>query len=121
MRWIDIHLSSVLGHADIQGNENADRAAQKALNCDVESCLIPHSNQKPLIATHINDKWQLKWDENINKLHDMQQSVGKPPQIHTWSQWNEMFLSRCCISHSWLIHAYLKGNLPLNVLDISFH
>ena len=34
----DIHLCWVLGHADIRGNKCADRAANKALNCNVEPC-----------------------------------------------------------------------------------
>ena len=64
----DIHLCWVPGHANIRGNERADRAAKKALNCDVEPCLIPHSDLKPLIVTHIKAKWQLEWDGSINKI-----------------------------------------------------
>ena len=52
----NIHLCWVPGHANIQGNERADRAAKKALNCDVKTCLIPHSDLKPLIITHIKSK-----------------------------------------------------------------
>ena len=34
-------------------------------NCDVEQCLIPHSDLNPLIATHIKAKCQHEWDESI--------------------------------------------------------
>ena len=68
------------GHAGIQQNKRADRAAKKALNCNVETCLIPCSDLKPLIATHIKNKCQHEWDENINNLHEIEPS--QPPQIH---------------------------------------
>ena len=108
----DIHLCWVLGHADIQRNERTDRAAKKALNCDVEPCLIPHSDLKPLIATHIKAKWQLEWDESINKLHGIKPSVGKPPQIYTGNRRDQVVLSRCRIGHSWLTHAFLLKGEP---------
>ena len=47
----DIHLCWVPGHAGIQGNKRADQAAKKALNCDVEQCVKPHSD---LINQSIN-------------------------------------------------------------------
>ena len=65
----DFHLCWVPGHAGIQGNTQTDQAAKKVLNCDVGICLIPHSDLKPLIATHIKSKWQHEWDENIYKQY----------------------------------------------------
>ena len=109
----DIHLCWVPGHAGIQGNERADRAAKKALNCDLEPCLIPHSDLKPLIATHIKSKWQHEWNETINKLQEIEPSVGKPPQTHAESRRDQVVLSRCRIGHSWLTHVFLlKGEPP---------
>ena len=37
----NIHLCWVSGHAGIRGNKQADRAANKALDCDGERCLTP--------------------------------------------------------------------------------
>ena len=51
MDGYDIYVCWVPGHVVIRGNERADRVAKKALNCDVETCLIPLSDLKPLIAT----------------------------------------------------------------------
>ena len=34
------------------------------------------------LATHIKSKCLHEWDENINKLHEIESSVGKTPQIH---------------------------------------
>ena len=96
-----------LGHADIRGNEHADRAVKKALNCDVEACLIPHSDLKPLIATHVKAKWQLVWDKSINKLHD------------SGTKWP---LATAVLATRGLhMFFYSRGNLPLNVLDVSLH
>ena len=85
-----------------------------ALNCDVETCLIPCSDLKPLITTHIKSKWQHEWDKNINKLHEIEPSVGKPPQNHAGSRWDQVVLSCCCCNgHSRLTHAFLlKGDPP---------
>ena len=69
------------GHANIRGKEFTDRAAKKALNCDVESDLIPPLRSETN-SSHIKAKWQHEWDKSINKLHNIQPSVGKPPQIH---------------------------------------
>ena len=69
--------------------------------------LIPHSDLKLLIAIHIKAKWQLEWNESINKLHDIHPSVGKPPQNYTGSRWDEVVLCHCRIGHSWLTHALL--------------
>ena len=84
-------------------NGQTDQAAKKALNCDVDPCLIPYSDLKPLITTRIKFKWQHEWDENINKLHEIEPSMSKPPQIHAGS-----LLSHFHIEHSWLTHAFLK-------------
>ena len=88
-----IHLCWVPGHAGIQENEQADQAAKKALNCDVETCLIPHPDLKSLIATYIKSKWQHEWNENNNKLHEIEPSVGKPPQIHAEGRQDQVVLS----------------------------
>ena len=56
---------------------------------------------------------QHECDENINKLHEIEPSMGKPPQIHAGSQWDQVVLSRCRIGHSRLTHAFLlKGDPP---------
>ena len=87
----DIHLCWVPGHADIRGNEHA----VKKFNPVWYSTLI-----------------QLKWEESINKLHDIQPSVGKPPQIYRVSRRDQVVLSHCRIGHSALTHAFLFQGEP---------
>ena len=70
------YMCWLTGHANIQGNEDADRAAKKALNCDVEPCLIPHSDLKPLIATHIKVKWQLEWMKALTNCMELNRLWG---------------------------------------------
>ena len=52
--------------------------------------------------------------ENINTLHEIEPTVGKPPQIHAGGQWNQVVLTRSCIGHSRLTHtSLLKGDLKV--------
>ena len=45
----DIHLCWLPGHVGILGNEHADRAAKAARRTDMQPCLIPPSDFKPII------------------------------------------------------------------------
>ena len=49
----DIHLCWLPGHVGIRGNERADRAAKTAHRTDMQLCLIPPSDFKPIIRKHI--------------------------------------------------------------------
>ena len=44
----DIHLCWLPGHVGIRGNERADRAAKTARRTDMQPCLIPPSDFKPI-------------------------------------------------------------------------
>ena len=109
-RWI-WHLLLFAGCLTIQGNKRADWAAKKALNCDVEPRLITHSDLTPILAIHIKSKWQHEWDQNINKLHEIEPSKEKPPHTHIGGRRDEVVFSCCHIGHSWFPHAFLlKGD-----------
>ena len=68
----DIHLCWLPGHVGIRGNECADRAAKMARRTDMQPCLIPPLDFKPIIHKRITAVWQSTWDElPLNKLHEI--------------------------------------------------
>ena len=93
----DIHLRWLLGQIGICGNERADRAAKTVRRTDMQPCLIPPSDFKPIIRKHIIAMWQNTWDESpLKKLH-----------VFT------LVCNRCRIGHSRLTHEFLlKGEPP---------
>ena len=96
----DIHLCWLPGHVGILGNERADRAAKAARRTNMQPCLIPPSDFKPIIRKHITAMWQATWDESpLNKLHEIAPIVNEPRTHH--------------LSHSRLTHEFLlKGEPP---------
>ena len=79
----DIHLCWLPGHVGILGNERADRAAKAAHRTDMQPCLIPPSDFKPIIRRHITAMWQATWDESpLNKLHEIAPIVNEPCTHH---------------------------------------
>ena len=79
----DIHLCWLPGHVGIHGNERADRAAKTARRTDMQPCLIPSSDFKPIIRKHITAMWQSTWDESpLNKLHEITSIVNEPCTHH---------------------------------------
>ena len=75
----DIHLCWLPGHVGIRDNECADiGAAKMARRTDMQPCLIPPSDFKPIIRKHITAMWQNTWDETpLNKLHEIAGGRGE--------------------------------------------
>ena len=87
-----------------------------------ETVLIPYSDLKPLIATHITSKWHHEWDENVNKLHEIEPSMKKLPKTHAGSRWDQVVLAASVLAtHGLHMLSCSKGTLPLNVLGVSPH
>ena len=53
----------VPGHAGIQGNAAADRAAKEAFDKEPTDDFIPFSDLKSLTAKYILQVWQNEWNE----------------------------------------------------------
>ena len=67
----------------ICGNERADRAAKTACRTNMQPCLIPLSDFKPVIRKHITTMWQSTWDESpLNKLLEITPIVNEPRTHH---------------------------------------
>ena len=110
----DIHLCWLPGHVGILGNERADRAAKAARRTDMQPCLIPPSDFKPVIRKHITAIWQSTWDESpLNKLHEIAPIVNEPRTHHLSTRRDQSVFNRCRIGHSRLTHEFLlKGEPP---------
>ena len=110
----DIYLCWLPGHVGIRGNERPDRAAKTALRTDMQPCLIPPSDFKPIIRKHITAMWQATWDESpLNKLHEIAPIVNEPHTHHLSTRRDQSVFNRCPIGHSRLTHEFLlKGEPP---------
>jgi hypothetical protein len=63
----------VPSHIGIAGNTAADAMAKAGLCLQISNSLIPYSDLKPLITSHLNNCWQQSWSaETNNKLHRIQ-------------------------------------------------
>ena len=102
----DIHLCWLPGHVD--------RAAKAARRTDMQPCLIPPSDFKPVIRKHITAMWQATWDESpLNKLHEIAPIVNEPCTHHLSTRRDQSVFNRCRIGHSPLTHEFLlKGEPP---------
>ena len=69
----------VPSHVGIAGNELADELAKASLSDKkIKNIKIPHSDYKPVITEHFDDKWQAYWNEETsNKLYKIQQKLKK--------------------------------------------
>ena len=110
----DIHLCWLPGHVGILGNERADRAAKAARRTDMQPCLIPPSDFKPVIRKLITAMWQATWDESpLNKLHEIAPIVNEPRTHHLSTRRDQSVFNRCRIGHSHLTNEFLlKGEPP---------
>ena len=118
----DLHLCWLPGHVGILGNERAGRAAKAARRTDMQPCLIPPSDFKPIIRKHITAMWQATWDESpLNKLHEIAPIVNEPRTHHLSTRRDQSVFNRCRIGHSRLTHEFLlKGEPPLECIPCNF-
>ena len=98
----------------IQAGAKSDRAAKAARRTDMQPCLIPPSDFKPIIRKHITAMWQNTWDESpLNKLHEIAPIVNQPRTHHLSTRRDQSVFNRCRIGHSRLTHEFLlKGEPP---------
>ena len=85
-----------------------------ARRTNMQPCLIPPSDFKPIIREHITAMWQATWDESpLNKLHQITPIVNEPRTHHLSTRRDQSVFNRCRIGHSRLTHEFLlKGEPP---------
>ena len=106
-----IEFCWVPSHRKIEGNENADRAAEEARgqtpDCQYE---LPYTDLYPLVESFVRQKWQYRWENansfRSNKLFDIQPEVG-PFDVQGLSRKEETIIHRLRIGHTRLTHSYL--------------
>jgi ribonuclease HI len=104
----------VPSHIGIAGNTAADATAKAALNLSISNTLVPHSDFKPLISSHIKKCWQNSWDsEPNNKLQKIQPKI-QPCIVKFLPRRDEILVHRLRVGHTYLTHSYLlhKENPP---------
>ena len=110
----NIHFCWLPGHIGIRGNERAYRATKTARRTNMQPCLIPPLDFKPIIRKHITAMWQNTWGESaLNKLHKIAPIINEPRTHHLSTHRDQSVFNRCRIGHSRLTHEFLlKGEPP---------
>ena len=106
-----IEFCWVPSHRKIEGNEKADRAAERARARRPSGLYqIPYTDLYPLVESFVQQKWQDRWENanstRPNKLFAIQPEVG-PLDIHGLTRREETIIHRLRIGHTRLTHSYL--------------
>ena len=101
----------VPGHVGIQGNENADQAAKRALRrAEPPQYRLPYSDYFPGVKSYVKQKWQQRWNSadanRPNKLYTIQPDI-KPFHVEGLTRKEESVVHRLRIGHTRLTHGYL--------------
>ena len=116
-RGREIVLLWVPGHAGIELNEQADKAAKEAARRGAEFICIPHSDWIPRIKKEIYRCWEEKWKESRAKLYQIKEKPGTWPKI-VMTRKDEVVINRLRLGHTRMTHKYIvdgqvEGNLPV--------
>ena len=87
-------------------NEEADKLAKQQLH------KVPYTDFLPAINKFIYDKWQQRWDTQVNnKLHSIKSTLGNTSYGDLCRK-DQVKLSRIRIGHTRLTHSFLMEGLP---------
>lgn len=113
---LEIEFCWVPSHVGIQGNEEADEAANTSASLPVAVTDIPASDYRAILRRVIKLAWQSEWDSNIyNKLHNVKPILSEWRSARHRERFYEVVLCRLRIGHTRLTHGHLlqKENEPI--------
>ena len=98
----------VPSHCGIEGNEEADDAAVKAITDDTVLTITqtPHCDLKPLFKHYVLDQWQRLWNSDSNKMYEIQPDIRTRMELPKKRR-DQVVMSRLRIGHSNLTHVHL--------------
>jgi len=104
-----ITLCWVPSHIGIPGNEQADKAAKKALTLPASNIPIISSDLHHRIKQLISDQWQQLWNQTgKNKLRNVLPTISlRPKPTLRMKRREQSVMSRLRIGHSHITHSYL--------------
>ena len=105
----------VPSHKGIHGNEEADKAADRARNRSEDvQYLFPYTDYHPKVQQFIRSRWQRRWIqsdiERPNKLFAIQPEIGLF-EVYGLTRKEETVIHRLRIGHTRLTHSYLMEQL----------
>jgi ribonuclease HI/exonuclease III len=112
------HISTKLlwipGHADIRGNEEADKLAKASLQLPAKNHL---SSPLPDVLNFIYSQFillrQREWDATRHyHLHPIKPSITHFPSSHQDCREKEVILARLRVGHTILTHSHIMDSLP---------
>ena len=112
------HLSFpwIPSHIGIRGNEKADTLAKNGLQLrPTNNIKLPHSDFRPMIKPYIYEKWQVHWDEQVEKnlkLKEIQPTIGTWKYSSRKSRREEIILARLRIGHTHFTHSFIRRREP---------
>ena len=105
---IDVSFCWIPGHANIRGNEIADKKAKEARNLnEMRSLEVSSSDCKSYIKEKIYESWESRWRQltDNRKLKSVQQTIRR--KIPKLSRMDEIKLTRLRIGHTRLTHSFI--------------
>ncbi|XP_026829936.1 uncharacterized protein LOC113563074 [Ooceraea biroi] len=103
--WIPSHIG-------IKGNEQADKAAKKALSLQQQDHLISHNDLIRSLKNNITNTWNQQWlNLPTTKLHTARNNIyEKTPLLP--HRIDQVILTRLRIGHTRVTHSYIIKKIP---------
>ena len=107
---IEILISWVPSHVEIEGNTKADKAAKEAAKSNLDYTQIPTSSQtiRRLLYKKIRNFWDNSW-RNLTpqKLHQIKKSTSDPSPTMFLPRKEQVIINRLRIGHTNITHIHL--------------